>query len=82
MKRITGYEMLGRRIHECRLDMDMSVEEVAGIMGIKKSVYLSYEAGQKDIRSRKLLSLSHIFNVSTDYLLGLTDIKTPPYKQR
>ena len=82
MKRITGYEMLGGRMKECRLDIDMSVEEVAGIMGIKKSVYLSYEAGQKDIRSRKLLSLSHIFNVSTDYLLGLTDIKTPPYKQR
>ena len=81
MKKVTGYEMLGKRIKECRLEMGLSVEEVAEIMGVKTSMYLSYEAGQRDIRSRKLLMLSRLFHVSCDYLLGLTDIKTPAFDE-
>lgn len=81
MKKVTGYEMLGKRIKECRLEMGLSAEEVAGIMGVKISMYLSYEAGQRDIRSRKLLTLSHLFHASTDYLLGLTDIKSPAFDE-
>ena len=82
MKKVTGYEMLGKRMKECRLEMGISAEEVAGIMGVKTSMYLSYEAGQRDVRSNKLLILSRLFHVSCDYLLGLTDEKWPPVEKR
>lgn len=75
MKKITGYEMLGKRMKECRLEMGLSVEEAAGILGVKPSVYLSYEAGERDVRCDKLLALAHMFHVSCDYLMGLTDVK-------
>ena len=81
MKKKTGYEMLGKRMKECRLEMGISVEEAAGILGVKISMYLSYEAGQRDIRSRKLLMLSRLFHVSCDYLLGATDLKTSPFDE-
>ena len=81
MKKVTGYEMLGKRMKECRLEMGISVEEAAGILGVKISMYLSYEAGQRDIRSRKLLMLSRLFHVSCDYLLGATDLKTSPFDE-
>ena len=81
MKKVTGYEMLGKRMKECRLEMGISVEEAAGILGVKTSMYLSYEAGQRDIRSRKLLMLSRLFHVSCDYLLGATDLKTSPFDE-
>ncbi len=82
MSKIIEFNVMACRIKECRLELGLSVEEVSGIMRVKKSVYLSYEAGAKDMKISKLNLLSKLFDVSTDYLLGLTDIKTPPYKQR
>ena len=79
MKKVTGYEMLGKRIKECRLEMGLSVKEVADIIHMKKASYISCEAGEKDMKCRKLLMLSRLFHVSCDYLLGLTDIKTPAF---
>ena len=81
MKKVTGYEMRGKRIKECRLEMGLSVKEVAEIMHVTKASYISYEEGEKDMRSSKLLLLSHLFHASTDYLLGLTDIKTPAFDE-
>ena len=81
MKKVTGYEMLGKRIKECRLEMGLSVKEVADIIHMKKASYISCEAGEKDMKCRKLLTLSHLFHASTDYLLGLTDIKTPAFDE-
>ncbi len=81
MAEIIEYNIMGKRIKKCRLEMGLSVEEVAGIMRVKKSIYLSYEAGTRDMKISKLLLLSRLFHVSTDYLLGATDLKTSPFDE-
>ena len=82
MKKSTCYEIFGKRIKELRLEMGLSVEEVAGIIGVKSSVYPSYEAGERIVRSDILLALARLFRVSCDYLLGLTDVKWIPFDER
>lgn len=82
MKKKTGYEMLGKRMKECRLELGLSTEEAAGILGLKPSMYLRYEAGEKDVRYDILLALAHMFHVSCDYLMGLSDEKWPYFDER
>ena len=81
MKKARCYEILGKRMKELRLEMGLSVEEVAGAMGVKTSAYPSYEAGERIVRGDKLLALAKLFRVSSDYLVGLTDTKWMPFDE-
>ena len=78
MAEIKKYERMSKRIKECRIKAGLSVDEAATIMQVKKTVYLSYEAGKKNMKISKLLLLSRLFHVSTDYLLGSIDTRWPP----
>ena len=82
MEKATCYEILGKRIKGCRLEMGLSVEEVADIMGVKPSAYPSYEAGERIVRGDTLLALAKLFRVSCDYLVGRTDVKWMPFDER
>lgn len=48
---------------------------MAKILNCSQQVYSNYELGQRDIPTDILIKLSEYYNVSTDYLLGLTDKK-------
>ena len=79
MKKVTGYEMLGKRMKECRLEMGMSVEETADKLGMKPVTHRGYEAGKRIIRGDKLVAMARLFRVSCDYLVGRTDVKWMPF---
>ena len=81
MKKARCYEILGKRMKELRLEMGLSVEEVAGAMGVKTSAYPSYEAGERIVRGDKLLALAKLFRVSSYYLVGRTDVKWMPFDE-
>lgn len=63
------------RIRNLREDSDATQAQMAKILNCSQQVYSNYELGQRDIPTDILIKLSEHYNVSTDYLLGLTDKK-------
>ncbi len=63
-----------RRIRDLREDHDMTQKEVAEKLNCSQQVYSNYELGQRDIPTDILIRLSYLYNVSTDYILGITDV--------
>lgn len=62
------------RIVMARNFAGLSQKELATKMGISPSTLNGYEKGNHDPKSLGLIAISNICNVTTDYLLGLTDI--------
>ena len=63
-----------RRIRELREDNDKTQSEVAEILGTSQTMYSRYERGANELPIRHLIKLSELYNVSSDYILGLSDI--------
>ena len=61
-----------RRIRDLREDCDLKQKQLAEYLNCSQQVYSNYELGQRDIPTDVLIKLSNFYNVSTDYLLGLT----------
>ena len=62
------------RLKELRKSKGTTQKEMAKIMGLKDDrAYRFYESGKLDLSTTKTLLLAEYFDVSTDYLLGLTD---------
>lgn len=62
-------------IRDLREDHDMTQEQVAHILGTSQTMYARYERSASEMPIRHLISLAKLYNVSTDYILGLTDEK-------
>lgn len=65
--------MHANRLRELRLEYGYTMEEVGKRIGIKKSSYASYESKYRQPPIEKLKSLSYLYGVSVDYILGLTN---------
>ncbi len=65
--------MLYRRIRDLREDSDKTQKELSKILNCSQQVYSNYELGQRDIPTDILIKLSKYYNVSVDYILGLTE---------
>ncbi len=68
-------ETIGRRITGLRERRDMTLEELAAKIGVNATTLGRIEKGQtQKVGSDVLAALAREFQVSADYLLGLTDI--------
>lgn len=65
------------RIKELREENSWTQTELAKKMDCAMSSIAMYEKGQRKPSMEVLIKLSEIFNCSTDYLLGKTDIRNP-----
>jgi len=65
------------RIKDIREDNDLRQSDVAEKLNITRQQYQRYESGVTPVPVDVLIKLSQIYNVSVDYLLGLTDQKKP-----
>ena len=65
--------MVYQRIRDLREDHDLKQKDMAQILNCSQQVYSNYELGQRDIPTEILIRLSQYYNVSVDYLLGLTN---------
>ena len=61
-----------RRIRDLREDRDLKQRQLAEYLNCSQQVYSNYELGQRDIPTDVLIRLALFYNVSVDYLLGLT----------
>ncbi|MBQ8338044.1 MAG: helix-turn-helix transcriptional regulator [Oscillospiraceae bacterium] len=62
-----------RRIRDLREDHDLTQKQLAKELNCSQQVYSNYELGQRDIPTDILIKLSNYFNVSVDYILGISD---------
>ncbi|MDY4954708.1 MAG: helix-turn-helix transcriptional regulator [Candidatus Onthomonas sp.] len=66
--------MLGQRINELRLALGWSQVELAKRLNVSKQTVSNWENDNIQPSIEMLVRLSKIFNVATDYLLGLDEI--------
>jgi len=64
--------IIGERLRSLREQRGQSQEEIAKLIGVGRTTYLKYESGENK-PTRKLKELSALFNVTTDYIMGLSD---------
>ncbi len=65
-----------KRLRSLREDSDMSQDDLAAKLGIpNRSSISDWETGRETIPLRKLNKYANFFNVSIDYILGLTKSK-------
>lgn len=70
------------RIRNLREDRDLTQAEVGKQINVPQRTYAYYESGERMIPPQVLVALAQFYHVSVDYLLGLTDQKTPyPHKK-
>lgn len=67
--------MLYQRIKNLREDADLTQKDICKVLHCSQQVYSDYELGKLDIPTDVLIKLAKFYNVSTDYLLNLTDNK-------
>ncbi|MDE5695830.1 MAG: helix-turn-helix domain-containing protein [Lachnospiraceae bacterium] len=63
------------RMRNLREDNDLTQQEIATVLGTSQTMYARYERGANELPIRHLIVLAQYYDVSTDYLLGLTNKK-------
>ncbi|EOS63662.1 helix-turn-helix domain-containing protein [Oscillibacter sp. 1-3] len=66
-----------QRLEDLRVDHDKTQIEIAEYLNMGRNVYWRYEKGKREIPTWAVLKLADYYKVSTDYLLGRTDQRTP-----
>lgn len=64
-----------KRIRDLREDKDLLQKDVANFLNMTQQQYSRYETGIQTITTELLIKLAKFYNVSTDYILGLTNTK-------
>lgn len=63
------------RLKDLREDRDLLQKDIAKVLNMSQTGYSKYEVGTNDIPTEVLIKLALFYNVSTDYILGLTNKK-------
>ena len=69
--------ILNQRMYELREAKRLTQTRLAVELGIDQTSVSSYETGKYLPLMDVVIKYANYFDVSTDYLLGLTDVKTP-----
>ena len=77
------YEVLNfENIRNLRIDNSYTQQQIADYLNIKQNTYSQYETGALNYPVDILMKLADFYGVSVDYLVGLTDEKTPYPRKR
>lgn len=69
--------MINQRLKQLRAENNLTQTNLADILGIAKTTLAAYEQGKSEPSIDTIIKLADFFNVSIDYLLGHTNIKSP-----
>ena len=64
---------LYNRIRDLREDNDQTQRDIATILNMQLTVYQRYERGERELPLWAAIKLSNYYNVSIDYLVGVTN---------
>ena len=65
----------GEKLSELRKDYGLKQKDIATLLNVAVSTVSNYETDSHEPDLENLCKLADLFHVSTDYLLGRTDIK-------
>ena len=74
--------MIGNRIKLLREEKGIKQEELANKISVSPSAIGMYETNKREPINEISLKIANFFGVSTDYLLGKTDIRNPRQKEQ
>lgn len=63
------------RLRRLRTEHHQSQKEIAALLGVSQKTYSDYERGRIHIPVRYLLILARYYDVSVDYISGVTNIR-------
>lgn len=66
-----------QHIRSLREDRDLKQREVAAYLHVSQNTYSQYENGVIALTAEVLIALAAYYQTSVDYLLDLTDERTP-----
>ncbi|MBQ2662736.1 MAG: helix-turn-helix transcriptional regulator [Clostridia bacterium] len=66
---------ISNRIKELREKKQMTQSELAAALYVKQQTIAQWEKGERDLKTNSIIDLAKYFNVTSDYLLGLSDIQ-------
>ena len=70
---------IGERMKDLRVEKGLTRETLGQQTGLSRSALGNYESGNfKDISPFAITTLAQFYGVSTDYLLGVTELKNHP----
>ena len=64
-----------KRIKDLREDHDKLQRDIAELLGISQQYYSEYENGNRTIPITHLITLAKYYNISIDYIVGLSNEK-------
>ena len=62
-----------KRLRDLREDKDLIQDDIARILKITRQQYQLYESGKRKLPIDLLTELCKFYNVSADYILGLSE---------
>lgn len=60
------------RLRDLREDHDMTQNDLVRVLKMHKTTYTNYEQGKREIPFALVIQLAQLYNVSIDYIAGLT----------
>lgn len=63
-----------QRLKDLREDFEKKQEDIAEVLNITRQQYQLYESGKREMPMHHFAVLARYYNVSLDYLAGLTDV--------
>lgn len=61
------------RLKSLREDGDFTQSDIAKVLGTTYQYYSTYESGKREMPFSRAIKLAKFYNVSLDYLAGITD---------
>ena len=68
--------MIVKNLRYCRENLELKQKEIAEILNVTYSTVSGWETGKDTIPLRQLIDFANKFNLSLDYLFGLTNKNT------
>ena len=67
--------MISDRIEQLRIENRMTQKQLAALLEVSQATISKYEGGKRSPDLHILCRICHVFGVSMDYLLGLSEIR-------
>ena len=69
-----------KRLRNIREDRDFTQAEIGAVLQKSQQGYNHIETGRAELKIDDLIKLCRFYNLSADYIIGLTDISAPLFR--
>lgn len=73
--------IFNQRAKNIREDLDLTQDDIAKLLNVSRATINRYENDKYDMKFTYAIELAKAYNISLDYIAGLTDEPRPLYKK-